>query len=70
MQTFFSESSAEAEYMALAYAVREALWLKKFEPAFEITQSAKMFINEDNNGYIKLAENGVVNARSNDIHIK
>lgn len=62
--------SAEAEYFVLAYALREALLLRKFEPVFDLCKSTHMIIIEYNDRSIKLAQNGVVNDKSKLIDLK
>ena len=63
-------STCEAEYMALAYAVQEALFLKQL--IFDMTQQRQkcVTIYVDNQGTIDLAKNPVHHMRSKHIDIR
>lgn len=52
-------------------AIRELLWLKKFEfllPRFE--QPVKVLLEEDNRGCINVSETGIVNDRTKHIGVQ
>lgn len=69
-QATISQSSTEAEYIALAQAVSEAKWMKSllFEIGIEINQPISMF--EDNQSCIKIAEEPREHKRMKHIDIK
>ena len=65
-------SSCEAEYMALASATQEALYLKQLlteiDPQFDKTKVITLF--EDNQGTIALVNNPVYHQRTKHIDIR
>lgn len=62
-------STTEAEYMALAAATQEAIWLRQFEEEFwQINSPITMYC--DNRSAICLANNSVYSARSKHIDIR
>lgn len=64
------QSSVEAEYRALAFAARGALWIRNFFASIPIYNGFLRFlIKEDNKGFISLAKNGLVNDRTKHIDI-
>lgn len=63
-------SSTEAEYMALSEAAREALYLQGFLSEFELLDSAKTQVMNDNRGAQLLARNHVFHARSKHIDVR
>lgn len=62
-------SSAEAEYMALAEAAKEAVWLKQFLSELAHAQKKPLTVWEDNQGCIALAKNPTQHARTKHIDI-
>ena len=68
-QTVVAHSTVEAEYIALSFASREALWLQKFPLDFAecLTQIG---INGDNQGALCLEKNEFHNERSKQIDVK
>jgi hypothetical protein len=62
-------STCEAEYVALASATREAVWLRRLLRELGVDQSS-VVIHEDNQGAIALASNAVVNQRSKHIDVR
>jgi hypothetical protein len=70
-QKIVSQSSMEAEYIALAEAVKEAEWLRKLQrEIFPNNNLAPTLIYEDNQSSIKLAENPIHSDRSKHIDVK
>ena len=67
-QQTVAASTTEAEYMAAAAAVKEALWLRKLLLDFGIDVGA-VCIMADNQSAIKLLRNPVTSARSKHIDV-
>jgi hypothetical protein len=63
-------SSMEAEYMALASAVREALWLRSLFSELDSIPNLPTHISVDNHGTICFAENSGFHARSKHIDVR
>jgi hypothetical protein len=63
-------STAEAEYMALALATQEAIWLRRFlaNVGFNLEEPTVLF--EDNQGCLALAKNPVAHERTKHIDIR
>ncbi len=59
----------EAEYIALASAVKEGIWLRKFEKELFATEKA-LIIFEDNQSTIKTANHRIHNDRSKHIDVR
>ena len=55
--------------MAATYAVREALWLRKFREVFQIDDKP-ITVYGDNQGALKLAKNPIEGARSKHIDVQ
>jgi hypothetical protein len=68
-QPIVSLSSMEAEYIALASAVKEGLWLKKFETELSMMEKT-LTIFEDNQSTIKTANHRIHNDRSKHIDVR
>jgi hypothetical protein len=68
-QPIVSLSSMEAEYIALANAVKEGLWLKKFEKELLMPEKT-LIIFEDNQSTIKTANHRIHNDRSKHIDVR
>ncbi|KAF2347387.1 Reverse transcriptase RNA-dependent DNA polymerase [Trinorchestia longiramus] len=62
--------TAEAEYVALADAAHEAIWLKQLLDNLEFKTGGPMVVNEDNQSAICLAQNPKYHGRSKHIDIK
>jgi hypothetical protein len=62
-------STCEAEYIALASATKEAVWLQRLLRELGTDQES-VTIFEDNQGAIALASNAVVNQRSKHIDVR
>jgi hypothetical protein len=70
-QTSVALSTAEAEYVALASAAQEALWLRQLLGDLTMNQSAKpILIFEDNQSAIAMTKNPQYHGRSKHIDIK
>lgn len=63
-------STTEAEYMALAEAAREAIWLRLFLSELGFSQRSAITIFDDNQGAISLARNPVHHARTKHIDVR
>ena len=68
LQPTVAVSTAEAEHMAAAQAVKEALWLRKLIMEIEL-QFGTMRIYSDNQGAIKLLKHPVASVRSKHIDV-
>jgi len=68
-QSIIAASTAEAEYIALSEATKEAIWLRKLLKDFRIPVGA-IPLYEDNQACIKILENPVYHARTKHIGIK
>ena len=68
-QGVVAQSSVEAEYIALSFAVREALWLRKLEVILGNT-ATPLTLAADNQGALSLAHDDVHNSRSKHIDVK
>ncbi|XP_056647429.1 uncharacterized protein LOC130452135 [Diorhabda sublineata] len=69
-QDCVADSSTHAEYIALAEATREGLWIRYLLEDYERKTQETTVIYEDNQSCLKLAENGKFSSRSKHIDIK
>jgi hypothetical protein len=69
-QSSVALSTAEAEYIALSVAVREAVWLRKVLTDLFDHEMDPTIIHCDNQSCVKLSENPVFHDRSKHIEIK
>ena len=69
-QTTVALSSTEAEYMSLAAATQEAIWLKRFVNELKIYADEAVLIHQDNQGAIALAKNPVFHQRTKHIDLR
>lgn len=69
-QTTVSQSSTEAEYIALAQAVNEAKWIKSILNEIGIKINVPIVIYEDNQSVIRIAEEPREHKRMKHIDIK
>jgi hypothetical protein len=67
-QPTVATSTSEAEYMAAAAAIKEALWLKQLLPELGVSAASAVQIGVDNQGAIKLL-NGSAAVRSKHIDV-
>ncbi|GAB4814241.1 hypothetical protein N2152v2_001287 [Parachlorella kessleri] len=67
LQPTVAVSTTEAEYMAAAYAIKEALWLKTLLAELALEDSITIFA--DNQSAIKLLKNPVFSMRSKHIDV-
>ena len=63
-------STSEAEYIALSYAVQEAIWLKLLLTSFGMIVDKPITIKEDNQGAIAIAKDPVKHTRAKHIDIR
>ena len=63
-------SSTEAEYMSLAAATQEAIWLNRFVEELKIYAEEAVLIHQDNQGAIALAKNPVFHQRTKHIDLR
>ena len=69
-QTSVALSTAEAEYVALASTVQEALWLRHLLTDLNIEPQGPMVIHEDNQSAIAMTKSPQFHRRSKHISIK
>ena len=71
-QDVVAQSTVEAEYVALSFAVRETLWLQRISKEFRggRTGSVKVLLQADNQGAMEIAKNDVFNEQSKHIDVK
>ena len=69
-QTCVALSTAEAEYMALASAAQEAVWMRQLTTELGNGQKGATTIFEDNQSAIRMAKNPQFHGRSKHIGIK
>lgn len=69
-QTCVALSTAEAEYVALAAATQEALWIKELIGNLDGKKTGEMLIFEDNKSAICMATNPVFHAKTKHIDLK
>ena len=67
LQTTVALPSAEAEYMALADAAKEVIWLKGHMDFFGIPIQSAITIYEDNQSTIAMARNPVIHQKTKHI---
>ena len=71
LQPTVALSSSEAEYMALSYAVQEAIALKRIRDEIHLNNSEEpVVIFEDNQGAIAMSHNPIHYAKTKHIHIR
>ena len=68
-QTCVALSTAEAEYMALASAAQEAMWLQQITTDLRMRPTGVTVIYEDNRSAISMAKNPQFHGRSKHIAI-
>lgn len=68
LQPTVAASTTEAEYMAAAHAVKEALWLRKLLPVFGLDVTPVEVLC-DNQGAIKLLKHAIASLRSKHIDV-
>ena len=68
LQPTVASSTTEAEYIAAATTVKEALWLRKLLPALGLTPGT-IPIQADNQGSMKLLKNPITSNRSKHIDV-
>jgi hypothetical protein len=69
-QDIVAQSSSEAEYIALAEAAKEALWIRKLQHEIFPTMKEPTIIHEDNQSAINLAQNPIHTNRSKHIAVR
>ena len=68
-QPTVAASTTEAEYMAAAHAVKEALWLRKLATDLQLSMEGAILIHADNQSAIKLLRNPISSMRSKHIDV-
>jgi len=70
-QTIVAQSSTEAEYIALAEACKEAMWIRKMLHDFKYPDANKpTTIFEDNQSTIQIGKNPIHSSRTKHIDVK
>ena len=69
-QTCVALSTAEAEYVALATATQEAIWLRKLLHDLKFSNENPMLIHEDNQAALCIAKNNKGQGRDKHIDLK
>jgi hypothetical protein len=69
-QNVVAQSSAEAEYIALAEASKESIWLQKFQTNFKMKVKNPMKIFEDNQSTIQIAANPIHSKKTKHIDVQ
>ena len=69
-QTYVALSTAEAEYMALASAAQEAVWMRQLSLDMQLDISEPTIIFEDNQAAICMSRNPQFHGRTKHIGIK
>ncbi|XP_071704142.1 uncharacterized protein [Rutidosis leptorrhynchoides] len=69
-QSVVAQSTAEAEYIAIAAAVNHAVWIRKLLSDLDLTQDSPTVIYCDNKSAIAIAENPVQHGRTKHINVK
>merc|ERR1711979_134154 len=69
-QSCVALSSAEAEYMALAAAAQEAVWIKELLVPLEVKMNDPFLINVDSQSAIDMTKNPKFHGRAKHIDIK
>jgi hypothetical protein len=69
-QDIVAQSSMEAEYIALAEAAKEAMWIRKLQQEFFPNIKLPTIIKQDNQSTIKLANNPIHTNRSKHIDVR
>ena len=69
-QTCVALSAAEAEYMALASAAQEAIWLRQLTTDLKCGPAGPLLIFEDNQAAICMAKNPQFHGRAKHVDIK
>jgi len=59
-----AQSTAEAEYVAAATAVNQALWIRKILVDLKFTQEDETIINVDNQAAIAISNNPVFHGKT------
>jgi hypothetical protein len=69
-QSFVALSTAEAEYIVLSVAIREAMWLRKLLTDLFDHEMDSTIIHCDNQNCVKLSKNPMFHDKSKHIEIK
>lgn len=69
-QTMVAQSTAEAEYVAAANAVNQAIWLRKILSDLNLQQNEATVIHCDNKSAVAIAKNPVFHGRTKHFNIK
>lgn len=63
-------STTEAEYIALALATQDALWIRSLLRQIGLSQRKPTIINENNNSAMELTKNSKINQRTKHFDVK
>jgi hypothetical protein len=69
LQPTVAVSTTEAEYMSVASAIKEALWLRKLLQDLHVPVEGPVTMHSDSQGAISLAQNPIISARSKHIDV-
>ncbi|XP_052488061.1 uncharacterized mitochondrial protein AtMg00810-like [Gossypium raimondii] len=69
-QTMVAQSTAEAEYVAAANALNQAMWLRKILSNLNLQQNEATVIHYDNKSAVAIAKNSVFHGRTKHFNIK
>ena len=69
-QTSVALSSAEAEYIALALATQEVLWIRYLQMEMDVTCKTETTVHMDNKSAISIATNQGYTPRVKHIHLR
>ena len=69
-QDVVAQSTVEAEYIAMALAIKNLLWIIQLLHELGLRVELPVEVNEDNQGTIQLAKNPIISTRSKHIDIR
>lgn len=69
LQSVVAASSTEAEYIAVAQAVREALWIRKIAYDLKILPQGGILLKCGNTGALSLSRDNIISSRSKHIDV-
>ena len=69
-QSIVAQSTAEAEYVALYFAVQECIWIRQLLQDLKEPQNKASVVYEDNQAAIKISENPIIHPKTKHIATK